>query len=289
MTKLAFLGLGQMGTPMATRLLAAGHDVTVWNRTSAKTQRLVDLGASAADSPADAVAAVDVVITMVATPQALAEVLFADDGVVHGLRPGQLLIDMSTVGADMIRSVAGRLPTETTFVDAPVRGSVPEATAGQLAIYVGATQTAFDQVAPLLAPLGNPHHVGGLGAGAATKMVVNLVLDVTITAFGEAVALGDRLGLDRAKLLDVLAESPIGATVRAKRANLESGDYPPSFKLRHALKDIRLATEAASGHGPDLAVAVAAQGWLEQAATSGASDLDFSAVLATIVATVRKA
>jgi 3-hydroxyisobutyrate dehydrogenase-like beta-hydroxyacid dehydrogenase len=286
MTKLAFLGLGQMGTPMATRLLDAGHDLTVWNRTSAKTEPLVDRGASAAATPAAAVAVADAIITMVATPQALEEVLFAHNGVVHGLRPGQLLIDMSTVGADLIRSVARRLPDDITFVDAPVRGSVPEAMAGRLAIYVGAPQSTFNQVRSLLTPLGTPHHVGGPGAGAATKMVVNLVLDVTITAFGEAVALGNRLGLDRASLLDVLADSPIGATVRAKRANLESGDYPPSFKLRHALKDIRLATEATSGPGQDLAVAVAARGWLEQAASSGAGDLDFSAVVATIVAAV---
>lgn len=289
MTKLAFLGLGQMGTPMATRLLGAGHDLTVWNRTSVKTKPLVDRGASAAATPADAVAAVDAVITMVATPQALEEVLFADDGVVNGLRPGQLLIDMSTVGVDMVRSVARRLPDDTTFVDAPVRGSVPEATTGRLAIYVGAPQTTFDQLRPLLAPLGTPHHVGGPGTGAATKMVVNLVLDVTITAFGEAIALGYRLGLDRASLLDVLAESPIGATVKAKRANLESGDYPPSFKLRHALKDIRLATETTSRPDEDLAVAMAARGWLERAALSGAGDLDFSAVVATIIAAVSSA
>ena len=186
MAKLAFLGLGNMGSPMATRLLEAGHDVTVWNRTSAKTEPLVDRGAAAAATPADAVAGVDAAITMVATPQALQEVLFADDGVVDELRPGQWLIDMSTVGVDVIHSIAGRLPGYVTLVDAPVRGSVPEATAGTLAIYVGATQAAFDQVRPLLAPLGTPRHVGGPGAGAATKMVVNLVLGVTITAFGEA-------------------------------------------------------------------------------------------------------
>lgn len=286
MAKLAFLGLGQMGTPMATRLLGAGHDVIVWNRTSAKTRPLVDLGAAAAATPAEAVAGVDAAITMVANPQALQDVLFDDaDGVVDALRPGQRLIDMSTVGVETIRSVAGQLPGYVTLVDAPVRGSVPQATAGTLAIYVGATRDAFDAVQPLLAPLGTPHHVGGPGAGAATKMVVNLVLGVAITAFGEALALGGRLGLDRATLLDVLAESPIGTTVKTKRANVESGDYPPSFKLRHALKDVRLATETAQP-GQDLAVAAAARGWFEQAETAGAEDLDYSAVIATIVAAV---
>jgi 3-hydroxyisobutyrate dehydrogenase len=283
MAKLAFLGLGQMGTPMATRLLDAGHDVTVWNRTSAKTGPLVDRGASAATTPADAVAGVDAAITMVANPEALEEVLFSGDGVLDVLHPGQLLIDMSTVGVDVIRSIAGRLPSSVTFVDAPVRGSVPEATAGRLAIYVGATPAAFDRVRPLLAPLGTPQHVGGPGAGAATKMVVNLILGVTITALGEALALGDRLDLDRATLLDVLADSPIGATVRSKRVNIESGEYPPSFKLRHALKDLRLATDPATRPGQNLTVAAAARGWLEQAAIAGAEDRDFSAVVDTIV------
>ena len=154
---------------------------------------------------------------------------------------------MSTVGPEAIRSVARRLPTEVTLVDAPVRGSVPEATAGRLAIYVGATEAGFEYVQPLLAPLGTPHHVGGPGAGAATKVVVNLTLGAAIAALGEALALGDTLGLDRASLLDILAESPIGPTVRSKRTNIESGSYPPSFKLRLALKDLRLVTETVQG------------------------------------------
>ena len=282
MAKIAFLGLGQMGAPMAARLLEAGHDLTVWNRTRAKAEPLLDQGAAAAVSPADAVAGAEAVVTMLANPQALEQVLFADDGVVGALSTGQWLIEMSTVGPDTIRSVRRRLPAQVTLVDAPVRGSVPQATAGRLAIYVGATQATFEHVEPLLAPLGTPHHVGGPGAGAAAKLVANLVLGVAITALGEALALGDSLGLDRATVLDVLADTPIGATVKAKRPNIESGDYPPSFKVRHALKDLRLATETA--HGKNLQVTAAAQDWLEHAAADGAADLDISAVVATIVA-----
>jgi 3-hydroxyisobutyrate dehydrogenase-like beta-hydroxyacid dehydrogenase len=283
MAKLTFLGLGLMGTPMAARLLEAGHDLTVWNRTSTKTRPLVDQGASAASSPAEAVAGADAVITMVATPQALEQVLFDDDGVLGALSPGQRLIDMSTVGPEMIDSVARRLPNHITLIDAPVRGSVPEATTGRLEIYVGASQEGFTYVQPLLAPLGNLHHVGGPGAGAATKVVVNLTLGVTITALGEALALADTLGLDRGTLLDILAESPIGSTVRSKRANIESGTYPPGFKLRLALKDLRLVTESPAQPGRDLRLAAASLSWLEQAAQAGADDLDYSAVVATIL------
>jgi 3-hydroxyisobutyrate dehydrogenase-like beta-hydroxyacid dehydrogenase len=220
---------------------------------------------------------------MLATPAALEEVLF-DDGVVAALAPGQLLIDMSTVGPDEVRSVAQRLPDGISLVDAPVRGSVPEATAGKLAIYVGATQAEYEQVAPLLAPLGTPHHVGGPGAGAATKVVVNLTLGVAMAAAGEALALGDTLGLDRSTLLDILTESPIGGTVRIKRPNIESGSYPANFKLRHALKDLRLVTETSPAPEQDLRLAAATRSWLEQAAANGAGDLDFSAVVATILA-----
>jgi 3-hydroxyisobutyrate dehydrogenase len=148
--KLAFLGLGLMGTPMATRLLEAGRDLTVWNRTTEKTRPLADQGAS---TPSQAAAGVEAVITM---------------------------------------------------VDAPVRGSVPEAGAGRRAIYVGADQSDFERAEPIRAPLGTLHHVGGPGAGAATKVVVNSTLGAAIAAFGEALALGETLGLDRSALLDVL-------------------------------------------------------------------------------------
>ena len=284
MAKIAFFGLGQMGTPMAARLLQVGHELTVWNRTRAKAEALVEQGAAAAASPGDAVSGADFIVTMLANPTALEQVLFADDGVVGALSPGQWLIDMSTVGPDTIRSVGRRLPDQVTLVDAPVRGSVPEATTGRLAIFVGATPTAFKHVEPLLAPLGTPHRVGGPGAGAAAKLVANLVVGVAITALGEALALGDTLGLDRTTVLDVLTETPIGSTVKIKRPNIESGNYPPSFKLRHALKDLRLVTETADGK--NLELTAAARDWLEQAAADGAADLDVSAVVATILAAV---
>src|SRR6266542_6090475 len=170
MAKLAFVGLGLMGTPMATRLLEAGNDLTVWNRTAEKSRPLADRGAAVASTPAEAAVGVEAAITMVANPQALEQVVFGTDGLAAALRPGQLLIDMSTVGPETVREVAARLPQGVTLVDAPVRGSVPEATAGRLAIYVGADQAVFDRVAPILTVLGTPHRVGGPGAGAAAKV-----------------------------------------------------------------------------------------------------------------------
>ena len=282
MAKLAFIGLGLMGTPMATRLLEAGHDVTVWNRTAEKTKPLTDRGAAAASTPMEASAGVDAAITMVSNADALEQVVFGENGVAAALAPGQLLIDMSTVGPDAVRSVASRLPDGVALVDAPVRGSVPQATTGRLAIYVGADPADFHRVETILTPLGTLHHVGGLGAGAATKVVVNSTLGAAIAAFGEALALGDDFGLERSVVLDVLSDTPIAGTVEAKRANVESGTYPANFKLSLALKDLNLVTEIADQFGRRLEVAAASRDWLEEAAVAGAGDLDYSAVIPTI-------
>ena len=282
MAKLAFLGLGLMGTPMATRLLDAGHDVTVWNRTPEKTRPLAERGASVASTPAQAVAGVDAAITMVTNEEALEQVVLGEDGLGAALAPSQLLIDMSTVGPGAVRSVAAQLPRGVIMVDAPVRGSIPEATAGRLAIYVGAADAAFEQARPILAPLGTVHHVGGPGAGAATKVVVNSTLGAAIAAFGEALAVGDALGLSREVVMDVLADSPIASTVHAKRANVESGLYPPNFKLSLALKDLRLVNQIAEHADEHLGVAAASRDWLERAAKNGAGNLDYSAVIVTI-------
>ena len=283
MAEIGFLGLGEMGTPMATRLLHAGHDLVVWNRSAERTVPLAKEGAAFAASPAKAAAGRDFVITMLATPEALEQVLFGTAGLASALSPGQVLIDMSTVGPDEVRSAAARLPKGASLVDAPVRGSVPQATSGRLDIFVGATDTDFERVRPILETFGSVRHTGGPGSGAAMKLVANLALGAAMVTLGEALSLGESLELQRKILLDVLADSPIGPIVKAKRANVESGQFAPSFKLRHAEKDLRLVTETAASRGRDLKQARANRAWLDEAAEHGAADLDFSAVVATIV------
>ena len=286
MSKIAFLGLGQMGTPMAARLLQAGHHVTVWDRTPARATPLVERGAVATASPAEAAAGVDVAITMLATPDALEQVVFGDEGLALGLGPGQVFVDMSTVGPRTVGEVRARLRHGVSMVDAPVRGSVPQATGGSLDIFVGATDDDFERVRPILESLGNVRHVGGPGSGAAMKLVANATLGASIVAFGEALALGTSLGLERGPVLDVLVQSPIGPAVAAKRAMVEANRYPPSFKLRHAAKDMRLVVEAGEAAALDLREASAARAWLDEAAEQGAADLDYAAVVATILGEV---
>jgi len=283
MAKIAFLGLGQMGTPMAGRLIHAGHELTVWDRTADHAKALAAEGAAVAGSPAEAGAGATFAITMLATPEALQEVVQGEHGLANALGAGQVYIDMSTVGPDTVRSIAAKLPEGVAVVDAPVRGSIDAASAGRLEVFVGATDEDFARVRPILESLGSVEHVGGLGAGAAMKLVANLALGASITAVGEALALGEALGLARVPVLNMLEGSQLAPVVRAKRANIESGHYPPAFKLRHAAKDLRLVVEAAASADRDVKVSAASRAWLASAARSGAADLDFSAVVATIV------
>jgi 3-hydroxyisobutyrate dehydrogenase-like beta-hydroxyacid dehydrogenase len=283
MTKIGFLGLGMMGSAMASRLLDAGSDVTVWNRTAQKAQSLVDRGASLAASPAEAAREAEVVITMLADPAALEQVLFGGEGLATALHPGQTLIDMSTVGPDTVAGVLGRLPDGVGFADAPVRGSVPEASDGRLIVFVGATEETYPRVAELLQPLGSIRHVGPPGSGAAMKIVVNSTLGAAIVGVGEALSLGEALGLARVQLLDVLEETPLGPAVEAKRSNIESGSYPANFKLALARKDLHLVTDAAGRRGRELKVAAAARDWFDRAAYAGRSEEDYSAVVETIL------
>src|SRR6266849_8599949 len=250
MARIAFLGLGQMGAPMATRLLQAGHELTVWNRTPNRAKPLAAGGATVVGSPADAGAGAAFAITMLATPDALKEVVLGEHGLMRALGAGQMYIDMSTVGPHTVRTIAAQFPRGVAVVDAPVRGSVSQAAEGRLEIFAGASDEDFERARPILASLGSVGHVGGLGAGAAMKLVANLALGVSIAAVGEALALGEALGLGRAPLLNMLEGSQLAPAVRAKRANIESGDYPPNFKLRHAAKDLRLVVDAGGGCRP---------------------------------------
>jgi 3-hydroxyisobutyrate dehydrogenase-like beta-hydroxyacid dehydrogenase len=282
MAKLAFCGLGQMGTPMAARLLEAGHDVSVWNRTPEKTAPLERRGARGAGSPADAAAGVEAAITMVADPSALEAVVLGAGGLAEGLTSGSTLIDMSTVGPDAVHRIVDRLPDGVSMIDAPVLGTVPHAESGELTVFAGGEDQDVERWRPVLDALGTVVHVGPLGAGAAMKLVANSTLGALMTALGEALTLADALGLDQRTVLDVLAESPIGVTVNRKRESIESGSYPPTFKLSLARKDLALVNDAAGNAGLDLRVAPASGSWLAAAESAGLGSLDYGAVIAHI-------
>ncbi|MPZ24338.1 MAG: NAD-binding protein [Dehalococcoidia bacterium] len=282
MTSIAFCGVGQMGSPMARRLIEAGHEVAVWNRTREKAAELASRGARLADSPADAALGAAVVITMLSTSEALEAVTFGEGGIAAGIGSAATLIEMSTVGPSAVHDTASRLAAGVALLDAPVFGSVPEAVNGTLRIFVGGEPKAFQRWRGLLEVLGQPTYYGALGSGAAMKIVVNSTLAGQIAVLGEAMALADALGLGQSEVLDVLIASPIGPTVDRKRGFFESDAYPASFKLGLAAKDVRLVAESARAAGVELRLAEATAQWLSEADRAGLSDLDYSAVVAYI-------
>jgi 3-hydroxyisobutyrate dehydrogenase-like beta-hydroxyacid dehydrogenase len=267
---------------MAARLVAAGHDLTVWNRSPEKAKPLMDLGARLADTPAAAAADVEAAITMLADPAALEEVVFGPSGLTEGLPDGAALIEMSTVGPDALLELARRLRPRIHVIDAPVLGSVAQAEEGELKVFVGASPDEFARWVKVLGAMGTPFHLGPVGSGASMKLVANSTLGALMTALGEALALADRLGLDQKGVFDVLVGSPIGVTAGSKRSRIASGRYAPNFKLRLAVKDMDLVHETAARLGLDLRVAEAARSWFEDAAAKGLGEMDYSAVVALI-------
>jgi 3-hydroxyisobutyrate dehydrogenase-like beta-hydroxyacid dehydrogenase len=233
-----------MGAPMAARLIEAGHQVMVWNRTRSRAEAFAGR-AAVADTPAAAARGVEAVITMLATPAALSEVLFGDHGVSAGMQPGTTLIDMSTVGPDHVLEVAARLPEGVELVDAPVLGGVANAVDGSLQIFVGASQASFARCRELLAPMGTPIHLGPTGAGAAMKLVANATLAGLMGLVGEALALADGFGLDQQRVIAALLDSPIGPALSRKLDRIESDRYVASFRLSLMGKDMGLVLEAA--------------------------------------------
>jgi 3-hydroxyisobutyrate dehydrogenase len=269
-----------MGLPMATRLAAAGHRVRVWNRTPGRDAAAVAAGATAAATPAEAARDADAAITMLAGPASLEEVVFGPDGLAASLRPGAALIDMSTVGPDAIRALNERLAGRVAVLDAPVTGSAPHAAAGTLRIMVGATAEEFARWREVLAPMGEPVHVGPPGTGAAVKLVVNSATAALTSLLAEALGLADRLGVDQRVALDALGASPMGIIVERTREKIETGSYPPAFKLALAAKDLGLAVGLAAERGLELTMDQAARSRLRAADRDGLGELDFSAVVA---------
>jgi 3-hydroxyisobutyrate dehydrogenase-like beta-hydroxyacid dehydrogenase len=233
MKKIAFLGLGIMGAPMARRLLAAGYPLTVWNRTASRAAALEAEGAAVAATPAEAVRDAEVVVTMLADPPAVREVV-AD--LAPALRPGTTLIESSTIGPQALQEVAGLLPEGVALVDAPVMGSADRAASGELSLLVGGDRT---EVQEILEVFGTVTPCGATGTGAALKVVLISGVAAGVTVVAEAMALADALGLPEDLVTGALAKSPLAGV--AGRAFAQGAHYP----VRLAAKDVALATASA--------------------------------------------
>jgi 3-hydroxyisobutyrate dehydrogenase-like beta-hydroxyacid dehydrogenase len=276
----AVVGLGAMGSRIAQRLLATGHDVAVWNRDPAKAEPLAALGADAVVTPAEATRRAEVVIVMVSDAAALGAVTRGRDGVAAGIDTRTFVVQMSTVAPAAITRLAAMLPHPSQLLDAPVLGSLAEAESGTLTIFAGGPDSLVERLRPVLSSLGTVHHLGALGAGSAAKLVANSTLFGVLGVLGEAIVLGGRLGLTREATFRALATTPLAAQAERRRPSIESGEYPTRFTLPLALKDADLILKGANA---DLRLVAAARSWIADAIASGRGDQDYTALLARIL------
>ena len=275
--RVAFLGLGIMGAPMARNLAAAGFEVTVWNRTRSRADAL-DL--PVADTPRDASAASQATITMVVDSPQVEEVLFSENGASEGMGPGHLAIDMSTIAPTAARSIAQRLEP-IPFIDAPVTGSRPKAEDGTLTIMAGGEPANFERVKPVLEAMGKlVLLVGPTGHGQMAKLINNTLAAVNAAALAEGLTLAGRYGLDSDALLEVVAAgSGASAMQRLKAQPMLDRELDPLFKLEHMLKDVRHCLAEARALGVELPLAERAERLYAEAAERGLGERDFAAVI----------
>lgn len=276
----AFLGLGIMGSRMAANLAKAGHAVRAWNRSPDKADALAEAGCAPSASLTDSVREVGVAITMLADPAALREVVIGR-GMLEAMPKGSLWIDCSTVDPGTSRALAAEADRRgIRFLDAPVSGSLAAAANAKLVFFVGGDAADIAEASPLLDAMGmRSVHAGPRGAGATLKLVNNLFLAQAQAAWSETLGLANAMGLSTEVVHDAVLPTHVAPGFLAfKRPKIENADWSPEFPLRLALKDIRLALEAARGHGLDLAQATASESLYAKAVAEGHADSDISAV-----------
>ena len=253
--QIGFIGLGIMGQGMARNLLRAGFDLVVWNRTRSKMDALVSEGASAAGSPAELARACDIVITCVSDTPDVEAVVLGENGAIHGLREGSLLIDMSTISPKVTREIAARLAERGVYMlDAPVSGGSEGAARGTLSIMVGGEADQVSRAMPVLEAMGKTiTHVGGHGAGQTVKLVNQILVVVNMLAVGEGLLFAQAGGLDLQKTLDAVTQGAAGSWMLSNRGpQVIARDWRPGFTIDLQQKDLRLVLEAADENGVPL-------------------------------------
>jgi 3-hydroxyisobutyrate dehydrogenase-like beta-hydroxyacid dehydrogenase len=281
MANLGFVGLGVMGGEMVNRLLERGHRVTGYNRTRAKAQRLIDRGMRWADSPRAVTEAAEFTFSMVTNSAALAAVTDGPDGILAGLRAGQLLIDMSTVSPEASRALATRVREKgADMVDAPVSGSVITLQQGKLSVMVGGRRETFERIKPVLDDIGpKVTYVGENGLALSMKIATNLSLAVQMLAFSEGVLLAEKSGIARQTAVDVLVHSAIASPMIQYRGPFIL-QMPPEawFDVNMMQKDMLLALELGRQKNVPLPTTAVTNEFLTAARGMGKEKQDFAVV-----------
>jgi 3-hydroxyisobutyrate dehydrogenase-like beta-hydroxyacid dehydrogenase len=278
--KIAYLGLGIMGRPMAANLAKAGHEVTVWNRTA----RTVP-GARSAATPAEAARDAEVVWLCVADTRAVETVLFGPGGVAEVLRPGVTIVDSSTIAPKATLDFAARVRAlGAEFVDAPVTGSKIGAENGQLLFIAGGPEAVLARLDPLFQILGKQViRVGETGSGESAKIGMNLMIAAIFQGFAEALALTGKLGVPQDKLIELVQASMIRSGVTDYKAPfVRNQDWTPNFPLRLMFKDLGLMLDAAREVGVVLPALAAIEPVYRQAMADGHGDADYAITVETV-------
>jgi 2-hydroxy-3-oxopropionate reductase len=281
--RIGFIGLGVMGRPMAENLIRSGFPLIVYNRSPGPAGELADIGAKAAASAAQVAAESDVIITMLPDTPDVEHVYFGPEGLIHHLRPGMLLVDMTTASPEIARKIhQAVLQKGADSLDAPVSGGDIGARAGTLSIMTGGSADSFERVRPVFEALGkNVVHMGDAGAGQVTKACNQIVVALTIEAVGEALALAKKSGVDPAKVRDALlggfAQSRV-LDVHGLRS-LEQR-FEPGFRVRLHRKDLSIALLSAEHSGVSLPLTAHVSEMMNVLISRGLGDLDHSILIA---------
>ena len=282
--KIAFIGLGVMGAGMASRLAENGHDITVYNRTRSKADEVGELGAKVADTPADAAKDADVVMISLADQNVVSKVVFEKDGIFETLGEGSYVLDMSTVTPEFARELNGRArEAGYKHLDTCVLGNPMHARQGELRVMAGGDEADFKAVEPLLEAVGKEvTYLGEAGMGATMKLVLNMLMGVQMPALAEAVVFGERAGLDREKILEMISKSGYSSPVMSFRcAIMGARNFEfAAFKLGLMRKDMMLVLGESQKLGVPMPVSESAYAMLTAAQQQGLGDLDVAAILA---------
>ena len=289
MARIGFIGLGNMGLPMAHNLIKAGHQVEGVDVGYAATDRLRAIGGAVAETPKIAAARADVVVTMLPAGPHVRAVYLGPNGVIENADAGTLLIDCSTIDVATAREVSAAAEARgLMMLDAPVSGGIAGAAAATLTIMVGGSERAFEQALPILQQMGKTVvHAGGAGNGQAAKICNNMILGVSMIAVSEAFVLAEKLGLDKQKLFDIASKSsgqcwsmtnycPVPGPVPTSPANR---DYQAGFTAAMMLKDLKLAQEAATAAGTETPMGAEAAALYGRYVDSGEASRDFSGIV----------
>lgn len=282
MEKVGFIGLGNMGKPMAKNLLKAGYSLTVYDVVESAVQELVSLGANPATSPSDVAAKSDIIITMLPNSPHVEQVILGPNGVIEGANPGSLIVDMSSIAPVAAQKIAAKVQEKGIgMLDAPVTGGTPGAVNGTLTIMVGGSKEDLDRAMPVLEKMGKKIvHVGKSGMGQIAKVCNQIVVGISFCAMAEALVLGVKAGADPVLLQQILnSGSAHSWALEVKAPRVLEGDFEPGFMINLQHKDLGLALETGRDLHVPLAFAGLAYQAYEAARTQGLGEKDHSAVI----------